>query len=694
MESVRLRWDPVDNAGEYELTVYDRTDAQIVFEQTVAATAREVSIPGESSNHDLVMRTRPRSNGRWGEWSRWNPLPRDFVLGARRPPQSSLAVDDSPGLLLVFTVDTECSVLGQLRPGLDRVVDELVFGDFGDGSPPGGIGLQMDLLEHFGFRGTFFVDVLMEFEYGRRALERTVEAIAGRGHEVELHLHPEHLEWSSDRRIAGLARGGIRDADVFRRVLDLSVDLFERRVGRRPVAYRAGGFRIADAHFPVLEEFGIRIDSSVHPCFNSRVADWMRTRTQPFHVGTVLEIPPTYVLLSDDPDAWETRDLVPSFGLGDPVSTLPAEPGGPPGVATLVSHSFQLLRRRDSRVADTVRSFEERLRAGVPARVAEKTLREPLARMRTFGPEVDEGSVAHVAMLLRRIADRSDARCVTYADIAELRDRYWPAERHPPVDRVALLDRRRGIAGSTGTRVFSQGLLSHLVDRASARLSPPAGGDGGCAEGLERAGAEGLAAALDSAAAESEPGRSFHVRLRTLGVLAPGSRGDLPPLAELLFPVEILRAAGVEVGGVVPWDAPTFRAWLELRGFEILSEGRVPRVPGELAVLDRFPEKLRSLDPRELRTEAVEFELGPQRALESRPGGDDGLAAAAARLYEATSPGRGARVPSARAGFASASTRLLALMRAGFEVLTEEEGAYLLLRPVDLADIRRFAGVE
>ncbi|HEY8814168.1 MAG TPA: hypothetical protein VIP57_03585 [Candidatus Dormibacteraeota bacterium] len=692
MESVRLRWEPVEDAGEYGLMVYDRTDARIVFEQTVPAAAHEVSIPSALSNHELVMRTRPLLNGRWGEWTKLSPLPRDFILGGRRAPP---VAHDSPGLFLMFTVDTECSVLRQPRPSLDRVVDELIFGDFGDGSPPGGIGLQMDLLEHFGFRGTFFVDVLMEFEYGRRALERTVEAIAGRGHEVELHVHPEHLEWSSDRRVAEIARGGMGDADVFRRVLDLSVDLFERRLGRRPVAYRAGAFRIADAHFPVLEEFDIRIDSSVHPYFNSRVSDWMRTRTQPFQVGTVLEIPPTFVLLRDDPEAWETRDLVPSFGLGDPVSTLPAEPGGPPSVATLVSHSFQLLRRRDSRVRGTVESFEERLRAGVPARVAEKILDKPLRAMRTFGTEVDEGLVAHVATLLRRVADRPDARCVTYADIADSRSRFWPDERHPPVDRVALLDRRRGIAGSTGTRIFSQGLLSRLTEQAPARLSSRVSGDGGCVEGLECAGAAGLGAALDSAVTALKPGRPLRIGLRTLGVLAPGFRGDLPPLAELLFPVEILRSAGVEVGGIVPWDVPTFRTWLGLRGFELLSERRVPRGPGELAVLARFPEKLRSLDPVELRTEAVEFELSPPRVLDSdRPGGDDGLSTSAVRLYEATSPGCEARVPREQAGFVSASTRLLSLMRAGFEVLAEEEGAYLLLRPVDLGDIHRFAGIE
>lgn len=695
MESVHLHWDPVEQAREYGLMVYDRTDARIVFERTVPAAAHRVPIPGGLRNHQLVMRTRPLLNGRWGEWTEFRPLPRDFVLGARHARQAPLTAHNSPGLLLMFTVDTECSLLRQPSPDPDRVVDELIFGDFGDGSSPGGIDLQMDLLEHFGFRGTFFVDVLMEFEYGQRALERTIEAIAGRGHEIELHVHPEHLEWSSDRGVAEIARGGVRDTDIFRRVLDLSVDLFERRVGRRPVAYRAGAFRIADAHFPILEEFDIRIDSSVHPYFNSNVSDWMRTRVQPFHVGTVLEIPPTFVLLNDNSDAWETRDLVPSFGLGDPISTLPAEPGGPPSMATFVSHSFQLLRCRDSQVRSDVESFEERLRAGVPAGVAERLLRRPLKTTRTFGPEIDEDPVAHVATLLRRIADRPDACCGTYADIAASRDRFWPAERHPPIDRIALLDRRRGISGSTGTRIFSRGLLSRLAEQAPTHSSSPAGGDGSFREGFEQAGVAGLGTALDAAVAGLERGRPLPVRLRTLGVLPPHSRAGLPPLAELLFPVEVLRSAGVEIGGAIPWDVATFRAWLELRGFAVLRERRVWRGPGELVALARFAEKLQHLDPVELRTEAVEFELDPANVLgPDRPIGDGDLSASAVTLYKATSPGCEARVASGRPGFASNTTRLLALMRAGFEILAEEGGDYLLLRPVDLADIRRFAGVE
>lgn len=680
MESTHLTWSPVAGAGAYRLLVYDRTTARSLLDETVAGTAYELEVPDACRGHELVMRTQALVGGEWAGWTDLTPLPLQIVLGEPREAPPPLSGRDRPNLLLMFTVDTECSVLRQPDPDPDRVVDELIFGDFGDGAEPGGIGLQMDLLEHFGFRGTFFVDVLMEYEHGREALERTIAAIAERGHEVELHVHPEHLRWSDDPHAARVAAelssaGGMRSPAVVRSVLELSVDLFERRVGRRPVAYRAGGFRISDAHFPVLEELGIRIDSSVQPYYNSSVSEWMRTRTQPFRVGGVLEMPPTFVLLSDRPDAWETRGLAPSFGLGDPVSALPVGPDDPPFVATFVSHSFQLLRCRDGRGRDAIQAFEERLRARLPAAMAERLLRPGFDLARSYGPETDEGLVAHVASLLRKLADRPDARCVTYAEAAASAERLWPADRQPAVDRIALLDRRRGVAGLTGARTFSRGLLAHMSSAGPPeRTVAPWGRDG---DGDDR-----------------------RVGLRTLGVADPAHRGTLPPLAEILFPAEAVRAvaaeAGAELGGLVPWDVPTFRAWFEARGFEVVDELRVPRGAEEMEALERLGEKLACLDPAELGTAAWEVELRPAGA--PRPAEDpaplDLLPTLAAELYESVRPGREARFRLADAPpMASRTTVSLAMLRAGFELLECAGDELRLLRPLDLADILRFAGV-
>jgi hypothetical protein len=706
MASVHLSWSPIDGADSYQLIVYDRTVAETVTDQTVSGAACDVPIPEERGNHDLVMRVRALCGDRWDDWTEFQPLPLELILGERREPQPQLSASDDPGLLLVFTVDTECSVLRQPNPNPDRVVDELIFGDFGGGGRPAGIGLHMDLLEHFGFRGSFFVDVLMEFEHGQAALERTVEAIVGRGHEVELHVHPEHLlrphDPRAERLAAELSGGRVwQDRDLFRRLIELSVDLFERRVGRPPVAYRAGGYRSSDIQFAVLEEFGIRIDSSVQPYFNSLVSDWMRTRTQPFRVGGVLEAPPTYLVLDERPGEWETRAFAPNPHLGDPISALRAQAGDPPRVATFVSHSFQLLHRHQSDDPEEVEAFARRLRSSMPSAFADQYLAGPLRAVRSFGEEVDEALVAAVAGILRRVADRADARCVTYGELAAVADRFWPGERHPPTDPVPLFDRNEGVARVSGAQVFSPGLLTHLASRGS-NPGRSGGGDGsGWVAGCENCDPAEFHRRLSSHVAEPGEGESLRVRLRTLGVAPPRSRGALPPLAEILFPLAAIDAVAGGVGAEpwrgLPWDGATFRAWLEENGFEILAWRAVPRRPQELAVLEPFAEKLGWLDRAELETEALEVELRPGAAAPGpQPTRVDPapLPGAARALHDSMHPGEERRLTlAADSSPASRTTRLLALMRAGLEIVGRDDGEYRLLRPIDLGDIRRFAGL-
>jgi hypothetical protein len=687
--SVRLRWAPIEGVNLYQLMVYDRTAAETAMDDLVEGSSFDFYLPEDRAGHDLVMRVRALKEDGPGKWSEFRPLPLDLLLGERRGPASPLTPADDPGLLLVFTIDTECSVLRQPNPDPNRVVDELIFGDLGDGGTPGGIGLHMDLLEHFGFRGCFFVDVLMEFEHGQEALERVVDAIIRRGHEIELHVHPEHLRWSRSSQVASLARevasgAAMRDQDVFRRLMELSVDLFERRLGRPPLAYRAGGFRIADIHFPVLDEFGIQIDSSVQPWFKSQVSDWMRARSQPFRIGRTLEAPPTYFILDEKPGAWETRGFTPNPYLGDPVPSFGSPAGAPPRVLTFLSHSFELLCRRESDVPEAVEAFARRLRAVTAGHHSEQYSGGRRRAVRTFGPDIDDALVAAVTGTLRRVADQPAARCITYAELAAVADRFWPGVTHPPTDPVPTLDRRRGVTGVVGTRVYGSGLLTHLAARGPAPQGSRAGGQSGGGEGAHRKGLK-------------------RVRFRPLGVAPAAHRGALPVLAEVLFPVAAIAVVAEELGARLwrglPWDGATFKAWLGERGFEVVAERAVPRPAEQLAALEPFVEKLVWLDRVELETAVLELELRPRAATASQATGiarvdPTTLPAAAADLYASLQPGEETHIEIGEDSIpATRTTRLLALLRAGLEIIGREGDEYTLIRPLDLADIRRFAGL-
>jgi SAM-dependent methyltransferase len=473
-------------------------------------------------------------------------------------------------------------------------------------------------------------------------------------------VHDEHLRNSDDPKVRALAGDlATMDGDAFRRIFELAVESFGRLTGQPPLAYRAGGYRIADDHFPVLDEFGIRIDSSVQPFFHARVSDWMRTRTQPYWIDSLLEVPPTWTLVWDQRTAPETRAFAPNRTAGDPVSRMPASSAGVPRVAMYVSHSCELMRVDRNPTPEAVADYERRVRARVRPEVADRVVQEVQANPRLIDGILDEELVFRVAGLLRRIADRDDARCVTLSELGEIADRFPRDRRLEPVDPVPAIDRPGGAARVTGTRIYSRELLVHLSSAADGTIPARLGDDpvsalvnadvswegseiavlgdepsgiSGWLErravarverfdepspaasaafdvvvwpaGFEQCPPDALRGRLEAATAMMRPDGALVMRVGTLGVPPTSGRNGQPPLAELLFPADVVGSAPV-----TPWDAATFSAWLTAQGFQVATERRVRRNGIELAALERFADKLGALTGEELGTGAVDYTL-------------------------------------------------------------------------------------
>lgn len=689
-DTTLLSWE--GRSPIHRLVVADQTAARTVFDRPVLGSAYPYVPSPSERGHDLVMRVHNWRDGDWDEGTEWRPLPLRILLGERRDPPPPLGSDGTPPLLLAFTIDTEGFLARQLDPNPARTVDELIFGDFGNFEHYG-IGLHMDLLEHFGFRGTFFVDVLAAYQYGEDELRRAVEAIMDRGHDVQLHVHDEHLRNSDDLAVRSQA-GDLsnKDGDAFRRILDLGVTMFERLSGTQPVAYRAGGYRINDEHFPVLEEFGIRIDSSVHAYIHSRVSEWMKTHTQPFWIGDVLELPVTWTLVRDDRAAPETRAFAPNRTAGDPVSRMPASPTGLPRVMSYVSHSCELMQVKGDPGPEAVAAYERSLRSRVRPEIADRVMHEVLVNPRLITGTLDHNLVYRVAGLLRRIADRDGARCVTLSELQDLAASFPRDARREPVDPVPAIDRPHGAATVTGTRIYSRELLERMSSSAAEGSGPapqlsadaistlvnaelswegkdvaviggdsaaisawldrrgvastqrfdrpnPEGGDRFDVvvwlEGFEECPPERLRARLEAATVMLRDDGTLVLRVHTLGVARGRGRNGLPPLAELLFPSRTVGSTQV-----VAWDAPTFSSWLEAEGMRIAREKRVPRAGVELAALERFPDKFASISDRELRTAAVDFTLRRRTTEDVAPAdGTSPVSPDPAGLSDAVAPG-------------------------------------------------------
>lgn len=200
----------------------------------------------------------------------------------------------------LFTVDVEVNMRYQRLPDPATVVDEHVFGiTSGCGSTGYGINYIMDALDARGMKGTFFVDVLMEYMVGERDTRRVIDTILSRGHDAQLHLHPNPNLYFADKpslQQIGLTYARARDVGSFRAAMELATESYFRFTGKQPLAFRNGSYIFRDEYFSVLKEFGIKLDSSIFAFKNFHAPLWMRTKTTPFiHSTGILEIPITWM---------------------------------------------------------------------------------------------------------------------------------------------------------------------------------------------------------------------------------------------------------------------------------------------------------------------------------------------------------------------------------------------------------------
>ncbi len=187
-----------------------------------------------------------------------------------------------------FTIDTETSLGGAWMNGRGPLpVTRTIFGENRKGTY--GVPLIMDILENWGFRATFFVEVFCSYVLGAEEVGRVFESIRKRGHDVQLHLHPVQ------RFYRDFLRGRPRreqdlmfqfPADEQRELVCEGVELFRQFTGVRPRAFRAGCYGASEVTLGALRENGVVIDSSYNLAFLDRTCGF---RQRPLNAPQVLE---------------------------------------------------------------------------------------------------------------------------------------------------------------------------------------------------------------------------------------------------------------------------------------------------------------------------------------------------------------------------------------------------------------------
>lgn len=170
-------------------------------------------------------------------------------------------------LRVLITIDTEISMGGALaHPELQPVgVAPRIWGEVASGRRYG-IELFMDLFEEHDMRGVFFFEPVAQHLVPIEELKHAARVITERGHDIELHIHPEFKMNLEDVRRgvseAPDARMYAHSREAQRAYFKSALDDLEAWTGRRPCAYRAGSHATDSVGMDVCVDTGVPIDSS------------------------------------------------------------------------------------------------------------------------------------------------------------------------------------------------------------------------------------------------------------------------------------------------------------------------------------------------------------------------------------------------------------------------------------------------
>lgn len=129
---------------------------------------------------------------------------------------------------VIITVDTE----GHRG---SEPVERLIWGKTGDGQEYG-INRIMDLCDEFSAKALFFVDVAEAWDYGKDKIAEVIHHIRNRGHDVGVHIHPNHM---MDKKRPLLSQYSY---DEQKDIIGKCTSLFREVTGEMPIVFRAGTY--------------------------------------------------------------------------------------------------------------------------------------------------------------------------------------------------------------------------------------------------------------------------------------------------------------------------------------------------------------------------------------------------------------------------------------------------------------------
>jgi len=201
-----------------------------------------------------------------------------------------------PKVNVFITVDTEHSIGGAFIDSTLKPVgnEKRVFGKIGDQYY--GIPLIIDIANRYDIPLTFFLEVLNKYYFGENESREVCRYIIERGHNVQLHLHPNFLNFTRPNPGEHHFSDRLCNYDLEKQVelIKEGRELLIQYGAKPPIAFRAGNFAADRNTLEALKRSGFLIDSSFSKNFGNSFPETNHINiNDSFQVEGICEFPVT-----------------------------------------------------------------------------------------------------------------------------------------------------------------------------------------------------------------------------------------------------------------------------------------------------------------------------------------------------------------------------------------------------------------
>jgi len=184
---------------------------------------------------------------------------------------------------IIITIDTE---VGEKAKHVKDGFEKFILGKIG--SYYYGVPKIVEILDRFGFKAEFFVDVYEYKFFGEEKYKNLCSFLHEKGHGVQLHTHPSY---AYDPNRINMYEYSLEEQS---KIISKGKKLIEKWIGKSPIAHRAGNYGADNNTLIALKENDIKIDSSFFYKHKNCKIQLSTINDSVFYNG-ILEVPVTVI---------------------------------------------------------------------------------------------------------------------------------------------------------------------------------------------------------------------------------------------------------------------------------------------------------------------------------------------------------------------------------------------------------------